>query len=487
MSGNVSERKRLVAVTKGNLSNNHIYFSGHHDFFPRECRGSSSRKNGTGKLLTLIVEGLPEPIQTDIATNSTNGSPRNFFRKRGWVRQFFEKHQIREGDVLAIEKLSAFTYRIYPFETRNFRVGTAIPGHWPPIDLRRPTAIDLFAGCGGFSVGLHKAGFQTLLAVEWDEACCNTFAANISPRILNCAIQEIESFPPCDLLVGGPPCQGFSNLGERVPSDPRRQLWRHFLRSLADSCPLIFIMENVPPLLKSDEYQEIRREAEDLGYQVEGRVLNAAFFGAPQQRKRAFVIGSRIGDPLFPAPTHRDPSQQPTFETRDLPSWITVRDAIADLPHQPDGENWHIGRNPSEMSLKRYRCIPPGGNRWNLPPELMPECWKRKINGGTDLFGRLWWDKPSVTIRTEFYKPEKGRYLHPEEDRPITHREAARLQGFDDDFRFLGTKIEVGMQIGNAVPPPLAYQLARASMAEIKKWASRQRRKPANLAEPTHA
>jgi DNA (cytosine-5)-methyltransferase 1 len=99
----------------------------------------------------------------------------------------------------------------------------------------------------------------------------------------------------------------------------------------------------------------------------------------------------------------------------------------------------------------------------------MPECWKRKTKGGTDLFGRLWWDRPSVTIRTEFYKPEKGRYLHPEENRPITHREAARLQGFDDKFQFMGSKIEVGIQIGNAVPPPLAYRIGLAAMEEIRK------------------
>jgi len=140
---------------------------------------------------------------------------------------------------------------------------------------------------------------------------------------------------------------------------------------------------------------------------------------------------------------------------------MTVRDAIGDLSFEPTEQNWHIGRNPTTMSLERYRCIPPGGNRFDLPAHLMPECWKRKTKGGTDLFGRLWWDRPSVTIRCEFYKPEKGRYLHPEADRPITHREAARLQGFPDNFVFEGKKIDVGVQIGNAVPPQLAEAIAR--------------------------
>lgn len=477
MSGDVSDRKRLVSITRGNLRNHHIYLSGHFDFFPQACYGNSSKAKGTGSQLTLRVDGLPKAIETDIARDGKNGRPRNFFRKRAWVRKFFEKHEIREGDVVAIERIGDFEYRVYPFEAKNIREGAAVPDHWPAVDPRYPAAIDLFAGCGGFSVGLAKAGFQNLLAVEWDASCCDTFRANISPRILQCAIQEVETFLPCDLVVGGPPCQGFSNLGERVPNDPRRQLWRHFLRAVRDARPLIFVMENVPPLLKSAEFQAICDEAGDLGYRVEGRVLNAAYYGVPQQRKRAFVVGSRVGHPVFPKPTNRKPGKDPTFDTQGLPPWLTVRDAIGDLPEEPTGENWHIGRNPTPKSIRRYRCIPPGGNRWDLPLDLMPECWKRKTKGGTDLFGRLWWDRPSVTIRTEFYKPEKGRYLHPEQDRPITHREAARLQGFDDDFLFLGKKISVGIQIGNAVPPPLAHQIALAAMGEIRAW-KRKRQAP---------
>jgi len=128
----------------------------------------------------------------------------------------------------------------------------------------------------------------------------------------------------------------------------------------------------------------------------------------------------------------------------------------------------HFGRTPTDKSLARYSAVPPGGNRFDLQrnaPEITPQCWIRKKSGGTDLFGRLWWDRPSVTIRTEFFKPEKGRYLHPVENRPITHREAARLQGFPDTFRFCGTKIEIARQIGNAVPPPLAGCIARVVKA----------------------
>jgi DNA (cytosine-5)-methyltransferase 1 len=124
----------------------------------------------------------------------------------------------------------------------------------------------------------------------------------------------------------------------------------------------------------------------------------------------------------------------------------------------------HFGRTPTPKSLQRYKAIPKEGmNRFDLQkraPEITPKCWIRKKAGGTDLFGRLWWDRPAVTMRTEFYKPEKGRYLHPVQHRPITPREAARFQSFPDDFIFKGSKIEIAKQIGNAVPPLLAARIA---------------------------
>lgn len=154
-----------------------------------------------------------------------------------------------------------------------------------------------------------------------------------------------------------------------------------------------------------------------------------------------------------------------------MPKWRTVRDAIADLPEPvkttiegPAPLDLHIKRNPTPKSIERYKAVPPDGNRFDLQrnaPEITPQCWIRKKSGGTDLFGRLWWDRPSVTIRTEFFKPEKGRYLHPDQHRPITHREAARLMGFPDDFQFFGSKTEIARQIGNAVPPALAGGLGR--------------------------
>lgn len=159
----------------------------------------------------------------------------------------------------------------------------------------------------------------------------------------------------------------------------------------------------------------------------------------------------------------------------------TLNDEIADLPPPEETAvrsedpplDLHFGRSPRPISIKRYRAIPKEGmNRFDLQrrvPELTPPCWIRKTSGGTDLFGRLWWDRPAYTIRTEFFKPEKGRYLHPTQHRPITHREAARFQSFPDDFKFFGNKIEIAKQIGNAVPPLLAAHVAKcvAKLFEI--------------------
>jgi DNA (cytosine-5)-methyltransferase 1 len=327
--------------------------------------------------------------------------------------------------------------------------------------VRVLTLIDLFAGAGGFTLGFVQAGLVPIFAVEFDKDAAATYETNFGPHCSTEDVNDVKTFPSADVIIGGPPCQGFSNLGAHLPNDPRNQLWRHYVRAVDQVRPLVFVVENVPPLLNSEEGQELIRETRALGYQVEGRILNAADYGAPQVRKRTIIIGSRVGPVVFPEQTHVDPKKR-SFQTLHLPSWTTVRQAIGDLPFEPTEYSLHFGRNPTPMSRERYKHIPPGGNRWNLPPELTPDCWKRKTKGGTDLFGRLWWDQPSVTIRTEFFKPEKGRYLHPEANRPITHREAARLQCFPDEFVFTGSKIEIAKQIGNAVPVKLAYAVANA-------------------------
>jgi DNA (cytosine-5)-methyltransferase 1 len=341
------------------------------------------------------------------------------------------------------------------------------------------TVADLFSGAGGFTQGLVQSGrFRSVFANDFNRWACQTYNANFGPHCIEGDINRILRrqllIPKIDIVVGGPPCQGFSLLNKKREGDPRKDLWRAYMRFVERTEPIAFVMENVPELLKSLEFEEICRRTRKLGYRWAVGILNAADFGVPQRRKRFIMIANRVGIPELPAATHADPNGGAPLIDGRLPAWRTVRQAIGDLPPKPIGTeirpeqgpplDLHFGRKPTEKSMLRYRCVPEGGNRVDLQKrrrDLTPNCWIKK-QGGTDLFGRLWWDRPSFTIRTEFFKPEKGRYLHPSEHRPITHREAARLMSFPDSFVFKGTKIEVAKQIGNAVPCNLAQRIGEA-------------------------
>ncbi len=339
--------------------------------------------------------------------------------------------------------------------------------------------IDLFAGAGGMTLGFTDprfgGGFESVWAVDNDLAATKTFAANFGDHAtcmdIDAWMNNGGAVPRADVVIGGPPCQGFSLLNKRRDGDARRALWQPFMDVVQQSGARAFVIENVAELRASPEHDLITERARELGFETVSGVLQAADYGTPQTRKRTVILGWRpsgSSNPAFPPlPTHASPERR-----SNLPVWRTVKDAISDLPAPVGTEprsaasplNLHYGRNPTAKSIQRYKAVPAGGNRFDLQrvaPEITPQCWIRKKSGGTDLFGRLWWHRPSVTIRTEFFKPEKGRYLHPDQDRPITHREAARLMGFPDDFVFVGTKTEIARQIGNAVPPPLAGAIAQ--------------------------
>ncbi|MBI3606623.1 MAG: DNA cytosine methyltransferase [Nitrospirae bacterium] len=352
-----------------------------------------------------------------------------------------------------------------------------------------PSLIDLFAGAGGMTLGfarLHR--FKSVWANDFNEHAARTYNANFGDHCdVGDIVDLLESprvkIPKADVVIGGPPCQGFSLLNKKRDGDPRKELWRPFMEVVDRSGASVFVMENVPQLLGSFEHGEIIGVAEAMGFKLKWAKLCAADYGVPQTRWRAFIVGCNFADPgtVFPPKkTHFNPKNghrrafsEEFDEFIEKPEpWRTVRDAIGDLPVPYGTEirrerpplDLHVGRTPTAISLKRYKAIPlEGMNRFDLQrkaPHLTPACWIRKTSGGTDLFGRLWWDRPAFTLRTEFFKPEKGRYLHPIDHRPITHREAARLQSFPDDFRFEGSKIEIAKQIGNAVPPVLAARVA---------------------------
>jgi DNA (cytosine-5)-methyltransferase 1 len=336
--------------------------------------------------------------------------------------------------------------------------------------------VDLFAGCGGMTRGfVDTSRYDPIFAVESDQCAAATYEANFGKHIHRdrqgraSAIEGVKSFPSADVVIGGPPCQGFSSLNRNGVGLERRALWREYLRALHESEPDAFVMENVPELLRSNEYIAFRKAAqsETYGFRVEGRVLNAADYGVPQRRRRAIVIGVRLGAIPWPEATHSDPD---ALQLGRSP-WKTFRDAVHGLSRKPTGKDWHNGRNPRPDTIIRYQHVPhDGGNRFQMQESLdavglghlVPACWRSKPTGTTDVFGRLYWDRPAVTIRTEFYKPEKGRYLHPTEDRPITIREAARCMSLPDDFVLPADQkwTEIAKQIGNAVPPRLAEAIA---------------------------
>jgi DNA (cytosine-5)-methyltransferase 1 len=349
----------------------------------------------------------------------------------------------------------------------------------PTIESRKLKLVDLFAGCGGLTKGFMNTGkYRPVGAVEQNRAAASTYAANFGES--HVFPGDIEnwvdrgSLPDADVVVGGPPCQGFSTLGKRDPEDPRNLLWNRYVDVLNRSRPLAFLIENVPQFEKSSEFALLDKEKESgrlRDYRLRAAVVRATDYGAAQLRRRFIVIGTHKDLPPIEIPVPTTPH-----------SSVTVRDVIHDLENSVDPGNTELpdstttffgqhiagrfkasdldlARNYRQLTIDRMNAIPPEGDRRSLPPDLMARCWVGRT-AGMDVMARLRWDRPSVTIRTEFFKPEKGRYLHPVQNRTISHHEAARIQGFGDEFEWCGTKIDIARQIGNAVPVPLAQAMA---------------------------
>jgi DNA (cytosine-5)-methyltransferase 1 len=340
--------------------------------------------------------------------------------------------------------------------------------------------LDLFSGAGGLSEGLRTASerFRTVRAVESDPAAAATYQANHGAnKVYSGLIQDwlkAETVPVADLVIGGPPCQGFSALGKQDVNDERNHLWEYYAHTIRKAAPKYFLLENVPAFLTSDQFKRFRNMTQGNGslrnYTFQARVLNSAEYGAAQIRKRVILIGHHR-DVAFPG----FPEIETQYAARN--GWRTLHDVLTDVAQRVNNvdlperktefsgksmsgafrsDELHVGRRYEQMSIERFRHIPEGGNRFDLPERLKSDCWRKHTSGSADVMGRLSWDRPSVTIRTEFYKPEKGRYLHPTENRAITHLEATRIQGFRDDYLWVGSKTAIGKQIGNAVPVPLA-------------------------------
>jgi DNA (cytosine-5)-methyltransferase 1 len=309
--------------------------------------------------------------------------------------------------------------------------------------------IDLCCGCGGFTRGLLDAGLHHVAGIDLDPIAIKTYEANFPTRGRLADIRSLTlDRHAADILVAGLPCQGHSTLGKLTPRDARNKLWIDFARIVEHVEPWAGAVENVVPFLHSHAFRQLENRLLDMGYLVVSGIVSGPKFGVAQRRDRALLLFGMGEEP-------RIPEGNGTLKP-------TVRDAFAGLPVVPDGVNDHRSRRHGALARRRYPHVPEGGSRKDLPSELQSECWVRiGHRGATNSFGRLWWDRPADTIRTSFLKPETGRFIHPSEHRGLTVREGARLQGFPDDFKFQGGLEEQARQIGNAMPPPIAWAVGQ--------------------------
>jgi DNA (cytosine-5)-methyltransferase 1 len=343
---------------------------------------------------------------------------------------------------------------------------------------KNPTAIDLFSGAGGFSLGLVAAGFDVLGAFDSWGTAVDTYASNFSHPVIDCDLSRVTgkdlfdrlgaSVNSVDVLVGGPPCQGFSVQRIGSDHDVRNHLVLEFGRLVSELRPRLFLMENVPGLLGKrgkELLAAFTANLEDSGYRFTSTIVNAADYGVPQLRKRVVFAGWLAGaEPfVFPLPTC------------DAKNYRTVANAFADLQPPPidlspsPDDNLHRRTRLSPLNQRRMELIPPGGGMQDLPDDLKVNCHKVGADkiGHRYVYGRLAPDCPAATITARFDSFTRGKFGHPVEPRNITLREGARLQCFPDSFKFLGTQEEIAAQIGNAVPPAVAEALGRAAISYI--------------------
>lgn len=358
--------------------------------------------------------------------------------------------------------------------------------------MRTKTVIDLFCGAGGLSEGFRQAGFQVLAGNDFFDAAGETFTAtHKEATFLPGGIQQYcaDDFLSAaglrrgdlDVLVGGPPCQGFSVYNhQRGLHDERSSLYREYLRLVAGLQPNWIVLENVTGMTSAGggaAVDAILSGLHDLGYVVDARILRAEEYGVPQERRRLVFIGNRVGAPIvYPTPTHGP----------GLHKFVNIADAIGDLPPLLNGEDKgiigyrgaptsafqiemrsgsngvcnHAAARLSRQNLDRLVHIPQGGSWRDIPIDLLPAGMKlAKRSDHTKRYGRLSWTGLASTILTKC-DPHWGAYFHPDQDRTLTVREAARLQSFPDWFEFKGSRTDQYTQVGNAVPPLLGRAIA---------------------------
>jgi len=397
------------------------------------------------------------------------------------------------------------------------------------------TTIDLFCGAGGITEGFREAGYGCLYANDCMPEAIATFSHN-HPAAWSEA-RDIEDVNPAqvrkrlglkkgglDVLVGGPPCQGFSiNAPERFLSDPRNKLFKDYLRFLEEFEPKAFLFENVPGLLSLGDgkvFHQIVREFAEHGYHVSEKILFAAHYGVPQERWRLILLGSRFSEIAPPPPTHYATGRANfrggstlTFrldgaDKRRLLPAVTVGEAIGDLPRlemgegseivgytteplsdyarmmrNPEGVTFnHFGAKLAKQNIERMKHVKPGGSWRDIPHRLLPRGMQRaRKSDHTKRYGRLRNDGLAGTIMTKC-DPHWGAVFLPDQERSLTVREAARFQSFPDTYQFLGPRVSQYEQVGNAVP----VLMAKAIALQIRAHLESHKAIPEALAEAAH-
>jgi DNA (cytosine-5)-methyltransferase 1 len=337
-----------------------------------------------------------------------------------------------------------------------------------------PTAIDLFSGCGGLSLGLKQAGFQVVSAVEINSKAQDTYRLNHPDvRLISSDIRKVRvrtlmrelgiKSGQLDLLAGCPPCQGFSRIRTRNKSssdaDARNDLIFEFLRFVRGFRPKAVMLENVPALKDDPCFEVFWSNMQRLGYRGQPEIQDAAKFGVPQRRRRLIYLAVR--------------GRYPTPKLDASDEVITVLDAIGTIaPAGASGDPIHdIPENRTPKTQALIRAVPyDGGSRTDLSEQFRLACHET-TDGFTDVYGRMSWDLPAPTITGGCHNPSKGRFLHPVHDRAITLREAALLQGFPASYKFIAEhgKEAIALMIGNALPPPFISAHAAALIKSIRK------------------
>lgn len=346
------------------------------------------------------------------------------------------------------------------------------------------SVLDLFSGAGGMSLGFARAGFALIRAIDNDPAAIDSYRTNIGQHIVAHDLREPTVFPRADVIIGGPPCQGFSSAGSRRTADQRNTLVRRFADIVADLRPRAFVFENVEGFLTSEGGAYIFDLLNPLivaGYRIHLRKVNAANYGVPQHRKRVLAIGGLGWDPSFPQPTHAAFGAPGAALVRGhLPTTPTVMDALRGLPAPlsvcPSTATDHCARPLSPRDRARIGALLPGQAMRDLPVELRHESYQRRAfrrvidgtpterRGGAPAgIRRLRPDEPCKAVTSG----SRAEFIHPLEDRGLTLRELARIQTFPDDFAFRGTIAQREHLIGNAVPPLFALAVARELAADL--------------------